>query len=113
MLGKRNNLFAIAVAAVSLAGLGVWYALHSTLVTLPPATIPANDGAPTPADQLDSRFASEVRPFIERYCFKCHSSESPKAELDLSRDATVAAETAQGINRRLSQRHHPHLRSRL
>jgi hypothetical protein len=35
-----------------------------------------------------------VRPFLERYCYGCHGPAKPKAALDLSRDSTVTAITA-------------------
>jgi Protein of unknown function (DUF1592)/Protein of unknown function (DUF1588)/Protein of unknown function (DUF1587)/Protein of unknown function (DUF1585)/Protein of unknown function (DUF1595)/Planctomycete cytochrome C len=46
---------------------------------------------PTPADSLEHRFASQVQPFLQRYCYSCHGSKKQKAALDLSRDATVVA----------------------
>jgi hypothetical protein len=42
-------------------------------------------------DPLEARFATQVRPFLERYCFGCHGPEKHKAELDLTRDLSVAA----------------------
>src|SRR5215203_5683682 len=33
---------------------------------------------------LDARFATVVAPFLETYCFECHSGAEPEAELDLS-----------------------------
>ena len=38
-----------------------------------------------PTDALINRFATEVRPFVERYCVSCHGGKKPKAQLDLSR----------------------------
>ncbi len=57
-------------------GLGGWWILRS------PAA---------PADSLDQRFQAQVQPFLKRYCLGCHGPTKPKAKLDLSRDATVAA----------------------
>ncbi len=42
-------------------------------------------------DALEPRFATNVQPFLERYCFSCHGPNKQEAELDLSRDATVTA----------------------
>jgi hypothetical protein len=42
-------------------------------------------------DPIDQRFKDHVQPFLQRYCFSCHGPKKPKASLDLSRDATVAA----------------------
>src|SRR4051794_27465796 len=41
--------------------------------------------------KLEQRFATEVQPFVERYCSACHGPKKPKAGLDLSRDNTVKA----------------------
>jgi hypothetical protein len=45
----------------------------------------------TAADSLEGRFAKDVQPFLQRYCVSCHGTRKPKAGLDLTRDATVAA----------------------
>jgi hypothetical protein len=45
----------------------------------------------SPPDSLERRFATEVRPFVERYCLSCHGPKKHKGDLDLSRDSTVAA----------------------
>jgi mono/diheme cytochrome c family protein len=57
---------------------------------------PAGGAKPMPAEPLEARFASGVRPFLERYCISCHGPKKPKAGLDLSRDATAAAVAANG-----------------
>jgi hypothetical protein len=44
-----------------------------------------------PAESLEQRFATRVRPFLQRYCFSCHGTKKPEAELDLRRDATLEA----------------------
>ncbi len=46
------------------------------------------------ADALEDRFSSQVKPFLERYCYSCHGATKPKAMLDLSRDTTVPAVVA-------------------
>src|SRR5262245_1859485 len=43
------------------------------------------------AGSLDQRFASQVRPFFEQYCFNCHNPKKKKGDLDLPRDFVVAA----------------------
>src|SRR5262249_20593510 len=35
--------------------------------------------------------STRVQPFLKRYCFSCHGPKKQKADLDLSRDSTVAA----------------------
>src|SRR5262245_27775632 len=45
-------------------------------------------------EELDQRFASQVHPFLEHYCFGCHGSKKPKGDFDLTRYSTVSAITA-------------------
>jgi hypothetical protein len=68
-----------------LTSLGGWHVLYSARGADTEAT------AASPADSLESRFATRVQPFLKRYCFSCHASKKPKAGLDLSRDSTVTA----------------------
>jgi hypothetical protein len=77
MSRKVGHPFALAALALCLAGAGAWYAYPET---------PKDKEAP-----LERRFATEVRPFVKRYCVSCHGPRKPKASLDLSRDATAAA----------------------
>ncbi len=84
MFGKRRKPFAFTIAAATLAVLGGWYVLHPT-----PAV--RSHASPPTVDKLENRFASDVRPFVERYCLKCHGTNRPKGDLDLSRDTTLAA----------------------
>src|SRR5579864_5506790 len=54
---------------------------------------PLSVGFP-PSDKkrtIEQRFSSGVRPFLESYCFSCHGPKKRKGQLDLSRDATLAA----------------------
>ena len=53
-------------------------------------------GPSAPAESLEGRFATRVRPFLETYCFSCHGPKKQKADLDLSRygDATAIAADA-------------------
>jgi hypothetical protein len=76
--GMRTVFFAVVL---SCAGLGVWYVLRPQTGT----------AAPGPADPLGQKFATQVRPFLERYCFACHGPKKQKAMLDLSREATMSA----------------------
>ncbi len=93
----------LSVVALSLAGLGAWYTVRA--LTGPEQ---ASQGSPavtstteagvaavreSPADALESRFATHVQPFLRHYCISCHGGKKPKGSLDLSRDATVAAIT--------------------
>jgi hypothetical protein len=48
-------------------------------------------GCESAPDPLDGRFAIEVRPFFERYCFGCHGPNKKKGDVDLSRDFSIEA----------------------
>src|SRR5262249_40331961 len=91
----------LVMLALCLAGLGAWYA--SSFLLDPPES---PDGSSDPGDKarpavgpvaaakselLEQRFTTHVQPFLQRYCISCHGSKKPKAELDLSRYASVAA----------------------
>src|SRR5205807_5536821 len=43
-----------------------------------------------PAETLEGRFASQVRPFLHRYCISCHGGKNPKAMFDRSCDSTLS-----------------------
>jgi hypothetical protein len=54
----------------------------------------ACSGDPAPkasSESLDQRFATQVQPFFERYCFNCHNPKKKKGDLDLTRDFSIAA----------------------
>jgi hypothetical protein len=78
----------LAVLALCLAGSGAWYAVRPATGAPPPG--PAGSPA-APADPLEQRFATQVEPFLKRYCFSCHGSRKPEGDLDLRRAATVPA----------------------
>src|SRR5438105_4757645 len=82
MPGKTGTRIALSVTAICLAGWGGWPAAQSQIASAPEGNAD---------DPLERRFSTEVRPFLERYCFSCHGSKKPNGGLDLSRDATVAA----------------------
>ncbi|MSQ94235.1 MAG: DUF1592 domain-containing protein [Gemmataceae bacterium] len=73
----------LSVLALALASAGGWYAYHAT------AGSPQPDTKQGPAGSLEGRFATQVQPFVEKYCLSCHGSKKPKAQLDLSRDLNV------------------------
>lgn len=60
----------------------------------------AKSPAPRPAAadktrvELERRFASTVRPFLQTYCIACHGSEKPQAQLDLSSYTSLDAAAA-------------------
>jgi hypothetical protein len=80
----------LAVLALCLAGPGVWYAVRPATGAPPPGS---EGGSAAPADPLEQRFATQVDPFLKRYCFSCHGSRKPEGDLDLRRAATVPAVT--------------------
>jgi hypothetical protein len=61
--------------------------LAATVLLLTSRTIAAE---PT-ADQLDGRFRTTVRPFLQTYCFECHDKQMHKGEFDLSAYTTLDA----------------------
>jgi hypothetical protein len=97
MSRKSGFIVVLSVVAIGLAVLAAWHALRPT--PGPPPDGPGaddeaaslvGDGDPaSPADPLERRFATRVRPFLERYCFSCHGPKRQEASLDLSRDSTV------------------------
>src|SRR5579883_1955710 len=97
----RHLRIVLSVVALSLAGLGAWYTVHALTgpeqasqdgpTATSTAGIRAAKARESPADALDSRFATHVQPFLQHYCLSCHAGKKPKGSLDLSRDATVAA----------------------
>ena len=92
MSRKSGTYLVLFLFALCLTGLGAWYACRSTAG--PKTDNTKTDlvaGGPARADSLERQFATRVRPFLERYCFSCHSSRKPEASLDLSRDSTVTA----------------------
>ncbi|HVJ69241.1 MAG TPA: DUF1592 domain-containing protein, partial [Caulifigura sp.] len=55
-------------------------------------TVAATSHAADPAGaELEQRFTTAVRPFVQKYCVECHGSEKPKAQLDLSAFTNVSA----------------------
>jgi hypothetical protein len=87
MSSKNATRVALAVLALGLAGLGAASAVRSLRRSLPEVE---EQGAAALDTSLEHRFATQVKPFLERYCLACHGPTKPEAGLDLSR-ATVAA----------------------
>jgi hypothetical protein len=88
--GTRVLLIALVCVFTSL---GAWGAFRSLMAMAPDTDEdPPKKETPRPqADSLDERFSTQVKPFIERYCFSCHGTKKQAASLDLSRDLSVAA----------------------
>src|SRR5579859_3511559 len=88
---KLTTCLILAATAFGLASMGVWYAFRhanesilENLVETPPITASTLN-----SDPLEHQFSTRVQPFIEQYCFPCHGSKKPKADLDLTHDLTV------------------------
>ena len=62
------------------------------------AAVAPSGGAVAERAELQTRFASTVRPFLERFCLECHGAERPKGQLDLS-GFTDLRQVVQGIRR--------------
>src|SRR5438270_3243970 len=99
MSRKAGTRLVLVALALCLTSSGAWYAFRPPPGSVPKGPearagdeVPVADARPaSPADPLERRFATEVRPFLERYCFSCHGPKKQKGSLDLSRDSTVAA----------------------
>src|SRR5690348_17416148 len=99
MSRKAGTRLVLVALALCLTSSGAWYAFRPLPGPVPngPEARAAGDGVrvadarpASPADPLERRFSTEVRPFLERYCFSCHGPKKQKGSLDLSRDSTVA-----------------------
>jgi hypothetical protein len=94
MLRNSTTYLVFAVIGLCLAGAAAWYAFRPAPAsdklkeTRPPEK---KDDRVAAVDPLELRFTNQVRPFLKRYCFECHGSTKPEADLDLSHDDTVAA----------------------
>ncbi|HEV3438412.1 MAG TPA: DUF1592 domain-containing protein [Gemmata sp.] len=77
------------VFACGLSSLGSWGAFHALLESGTNEDPLKKDSPRPPSDSLDARFSTQVKPFLERYCFSCHGPKKQAASLDLSRDLTV------------------------
>jgi hypothetical protein len=43
------------------------------------------------ADALETRFAKDVQPLFNRFCYSCHGGKKPEAQLDLKSDRSIQA----------------------
>jgi hypothetical protein len=101
MFRKLGTRLILSALALCFTGLGAWCAFHPTAEPSPKSSDSTSADKnkasraaarpESPADTLEQRFASRVRPFLQRYCLSCHGPKKQKASLDLSRDATVTA----------------------
>src|SRR6267378_1069499 len=102
MSRKTAVRIGLPMLILCLSGVGVWYALpflkgwypddYRNMLEPKDRELPIKSGEPTAqAEQLEHRFAKQVKPVLASYCYGCHGAKKPKAGLDLSQDATVAA----------------------
>jgi hypothetical protein len=66
----------------------VWVVVSASLLVLVmggPVIAADGEAAPdeSPPARLDREFREQVRPVLERFCWKCHSSKEPEADVDL------------------------------
>jgi hypothetical protein len=85
-----------SIMTPALLGLSVWHEVqartaHDTTGIEPREQDVQIPQRPAAQSTLEQRWATEVRPIVERYCTTCHGAKKPKGGLDLGRDATVAA----------------------
>jgi hypothetical protein len=82
----------------------VWIIVASWLLILgvPVARVGAADKEPGAAKDaavsadLDRELRQQVRPLLDRFCLKCHSSQEPEADVDLQRFTSIA-EARRGV----------------
>jgi Protein of unknown function (DUF1592)/Protein of unknown function (DUF1588)/Protein of unknown function (DUF1587)/Protein of unknown function (DUF1585)/Protein of unknown function (DUF1595)/Planctomycete cytochrome C len=98
MLRSRAVCLGLPVLALCLLGVSGWHGLRPTTAMVlgaPPGPenrkSPTNQADPSSTDLLEKTFATRVKPFLQRYCFSCHGPKKPRAELDLTRNTTLAA----------------------
>src|SRR5262245_8291457 len=66
--------------------------ISATAFVVALVTIDLRGATPSQTDvDLDRRFSTTVQPFLNTYCIKCHSGETPKADLDLKPFSSLAA----------------------
>lgn len=53
------------------------------------APLPPSSAVETASDEIAARYASEIRPLLETYCYSCHSEDVVEADLDLSAFSTL------------------------
>jgi hypothetical protein len=80
----------ISVLALGVICTGGWYGFHAATVQ-DEKKAPAKIDPGTASKLLEDRFATKVKPFLEKYCFSCHGPKKQEAALDLSHDMNVSA----------------------
>jgi len=78
---KKTTLFAMLLACTSSFGMLITSTFGDSHVR----------AVDQPAETLESQFTTQVKPFLENYCYQCHGATKPKAMLDLVKDATMPA----------------------
>jgi hypothetical protein len=78
---KRNRRLVLAVLALVTAA---WLVARPG----PPSPVAASEAAP--AQDVAADFAKDIRPLLEKYCFRCHGARQPKADVKLAAFADEA-----------------------
>ncbi|MEO7411793.1 MAG: DUF1592 domain-containing protein [Opitutaceae bacterium] len=92
----QKRLAPLVVTSLTLGALPfLWFACSAPQIT---ATADATAASPGPVAKLarpsEAAFHSNVQPFLQTYCIKCHGGKDPEAELDLSSVKAVSAVTS-------------------
>ncbi|HLW65593.1 MAG TPA: DUF1592 domain-containing protein [Gemmataceae bacterium] len=89
MTRKITTAIVLIIVAIALVILGSHRVFRQREATV--AAEPPKKPVVSAQDQLDQRFATQIHPFLERYCFTCHGSKKPKGDFDLTRYSSVSA----------------------
>jgi hypothetical protein len=88
-MSKKQAIGAgVTVLVLPFAAWAAWYAWSSISVPEAASDELSKNHPSASADPLEQRFSEQVRPFVERYCLRCHSGARPKGGLDLLHDTT-------------------------
>src|SRR4051795_8889356 len=66
------------------------FAVGAVMGTQPFAPRPATAADDRDVPALERAYGPEIRPLLERYCYKCHSEKRTEADIDLAEFATWA-----------------------
>src|SRR5207248_6609009 len=66
-------------AAITVAGVGVFAALIYAQISVHRGPPPQSPSPPTEPDA----FAAHATPFLQKYCFECHSGAAPEGKVGL------------------------------
>src|SRR5215213_7526804 len=98
-LRMQKRLAPFLVTGLALGTLPfLWFACTSAQTPQSSGTAASTGSKPSGSAKVarpsEAAFHSNVQPFVQEYCVKCHGGKKPEAELDLSSTKEIAAVTA-------------------